>query len=134
MTESGKKKALDVQRLDKWLWAARFFKTRNLAIEAVKGGKVHIDGQRVKPARLLHVGDKVRIRRGLFECTVVVQGFATQRRPAPEASLLYAETEESRSRREELAEQRRLANLRTERGVGRPTKKERRQIQRLTGR
>ena len=134
MAASGNDKLSDSQRLDKWLWAARFFKTRNLAIEAVKGGKVHVDGQRVKPARLLHLGDKLRIRRGPSEFIVVVQGFAAQRRPAPEASQLYAETEESRSRREALAEQRRLANLQTERRMGRPTKKERRQLQRLTGR
>ncbi len=123
----------DSQRLDKWLWAARFFKTRNLAIEAINGGKVQVDGQRVKPARALHRGSEVRIRKGPQEFTVIVQGLAAHRRPASEAVLLYQETEESRARRETLAEQRRLATVRHERGMGRPTKKDRRQLDKITG-
>ena len=134
MTRPTPNQPADSQRLDKWLWAARFFKTRNLAIEAVNGGKVQVNGQRVKPARLLRLGNEVRVRKGPLQFVVIVQGFAAQRRPAAEASLLYAETEESRTIREELAEKRRLTNLQAERGLGRPTKKERRRIQRLTGR
>ncbi len=120
------------QRLDKWLWAARFFKTRNLAIEAIRGGKVQVDGQRVKPARALHPGSEVRIRKGPQEFTVIVQGLAAQRRPASEAVLLYRETEDSRARREALAEQRRLAAVKHARGTGRPTKKDRRQLEKMT--
>ncbi len=123
----------DSQRLDKWLWVARFFKTRNLAIEAINGGKVQVDGQRVKPARALHRGSEVRIRKGPQEFTVIVQGLAAHRRPASEAALLYQETDESRARRETLAEQRRLATVRHERGMGRPTKKDRRQLDKITG-
>ena len=134
MARTSPNQPLNSQRLDKWLWAARFFKTRNLAIAAVNGGKVHVDGLRVKPARLLHLGNEVRVRKGPLEFAVMVQGFAARRRRAAEASLLYAETEESRSRREALAEQRKLARLATDRGSGRPTKKNRRQIHRLTGR
>ena len=121
------------QRLDRWLWVARFFKTRNLAIEAIRGGKVQVDGQRVKPARALHPGSEVRIRKGPHEFTVIVQGLAAQRRPASEAIRLYQETEESRARREAQAEQRRLATVRLERGTGRPTKKDRRQLDKFTG-
>ena len=134
MARTSPNQPLNSQRLDKWLWAARFFKTRNLAIEAVNGGKVHVDGHRVKPARLLRLGNEVRVRKGPLEFAVIVLGFAAQRRPAAEASLLYAETEESRTRRETQAEQRKLASLAADRGSGRPTKKNRRQIQRLTGR
>lgn len=122
------------QRLDKWLWAARFFKTRNLAIAAINGGKVHVDGQRVKPARAVRRGAEIRIHKGSLEITVMVQGLSTQRRPAPEAALLYEETEESRTRRETAAEQRRAAMAYREHGAGRPTKRDRRQLGRLTGR
>ncbi len=122
----------DSQRLDKWLWAARFFKTRNLAIEAINGGKVQVDGQRVKPARALRTGSEVRIRKGPQEFTVIVRGLATQRRPACEAVLLYQETEESRTQREALAEQRRLATAKHERGTGRPTKRDRRRLDKIT--
>ncbi len=124
----------DFQRLDKWLWAARFFKTRNLAIEAINGGKVHVDGQRVKPARSLRRGSEVRIRKGPLEFTVIVHDLCSQRRPASEAALLYQETEESRTRREALAEQRRLAATRHERGAGRPSKKDRRHMDKIFGR
>ncbi len=134
MSKPSRTPPVDSQRLDKWLWAARFFKTRNLAIEAINGGKVQVDGQRVKPARALHRGSEVRIRKGPLEFTVIVQGLAAQRRPASEAVLLYQETEESRTRREALAEQRRLATVvRHERGTGRPTKKDRRQLNKITG-
>ncbi len=132
MAKSSQTQPADSQRLDKWLWAARFFKTRNLAIDAINGGKVQVDGQRVKPARALRPGSEVRIRKGPQEFTVIVQGLAAQRRPASEAALLYRETEESRARREALTEQRRLATVRRERGTGRPTKKDRRQLDKIT--
>ncbi len=122
------------QRLDKWLWAARFFKTRNLAIEAINGGKVHADGQRVKPARAVRPGTEVRVRKGPYEFTVVVRGLSSQRRPASEASQLYEETAASKAGREALAEQRRQEATQRNRGSGRPTKKERRDLSRLSGR
>ena len=73
------------QRLDKWLWAARFFKSRSLAAEAITGGKVHVDGQRVKPARTIRPGSEIRVRRGQVELTITVMGLCPHRRPAPEA-------------------------------------------------
>ena len=79
-------------RIDKWLWAARFFKTRSLAAEAVTGGKIDVNGTRAKPSRIMRLGDKLSIRRGLYEWTVVVKGLAKLRRPAPGAQLLYEET------------------------------------------
>ncbi len=124
----------DCQRLDKWLWAARFYKTRGLAVEAINGGKVHVDGQRVKPARALRQGSEVRIRKGALEFTVIVLGLAKQRRPASEAMGLYRETEESTRRRQALAEERRLAPARQARGSGRPSKRDRRRLGRVFGR
>jgi ribosome-associated heat shock protein Hsp15 len=119
-------------RLDKWLWAARFFKTRGLAVEAINGGKVQVDGHRVKPAKEIRPGMEVRVRIGNVEKVVRVRGLNRQRRPAQEAVLLYEETEGSRARREQQAEQRRLeqASVRA-RDVRRPNKRERRLIQRL---
>jgi ribosome-associated heat shock protein Hsp15 len=120
----------DSLRLDKWLWAARFFKTRGLAVDAISGGKVYLDGQRVKPARPIRVGMELRIRQGDVEKTVVVRGLNTHRRPAKEAVLLYRETDESIAAREQSEELRRSAGIR-ERGTGRPTKRDRRNLQRL---
>ena len=116
------------------MWAARLFKTRNLAAEAINGGKVHVDGQRVKPARLIRPGAEVRVRKGSFEISFVVLGVAKQRRPASEAALLYAETEESRAKREVSAELRRQSALQQPHGRGRPTKRDRRQMERLATR
>ena len=120
----------DSLRLDKWLWAARFFKTRGLAVDAINSGKVQLDGQRVKPARPVRVGMALRIRQGDTEKTVIVRGLNPRRRPAKEAVLLYRETDESIAAREQSEELRRSANLR-ERGTGRPTKRDRRHLQRL---
>ena len=92
-------------RLDKWLWAARFFKTRGLAAEAVEGGKVQVNGDRPKRARLLQLGDEVRIRLGPYEHVVTVQGLSDRRGPASQAAGLYQETEASRSAREALSVQ-----------------------------
>ena len=82
-------------RIDKWLWAARFFKTRSMAAQAVSGGKVHLNGARIKPARIVQKGDELRIRRGEVEFVVIVQDIADRRGPAREAQLLYEETEAS---------------------------------------
>ena len=117
-------------RLDKWLWAARFFKTRSLAKAAIEGGKVHIDDQRVKVSKEISVGTVLQIRQGWDEKVVVVTQLSDQRRGAPEAQLLYTETAESLARREAQAQARKAAG-----GVRypaqRPTKLQRRQIQRF---
>jgi ribosome-associated heat shock protein Hsp15 len=121
-------------RLDKWLWAARFFKTRALAAEAVAGGKVEVNGDRPKRARPLQVGDELRIRLGPYEHIVTVRTLSDRRGPATQAAGLYQETEASRSAREARALQ--LKSLHSLFGPekGRPTKKDRREIERLKGR
>ncbi|MES2825543.1 MAG: S4 domain-containing protein [Pseudomonadota bacterium] len=115
-------------RLDKWLWAARFFKTRSLAKQAIEGGKIHCDGQRVKPSKEISIGITLTIRQDLDEKIIVVIALSDQRRGAPEAALLYAETEASIMEREKRSAERKA-------GLGsfivsdhRPNKKERRQI------
>ncbi len=120
-------------RLDKWLWAARFFKTRSLAAEAINGGKVHLNGARVKPAKTLTVNDHLRIRRGNDEYVVTVQALSTRRGPASQATLLYQETDDSIHRREQQQEMRRLNKMAHPLPTKRPNKKERRQIVRFTG-
>ena len=117
------------QRLDKWLWAARFFKTRQLAITAVSGGKVQVDGQRCKPSRALRPGSRVHIQKGELAWEIEVRALAKQRRPASEAALLYAEDEASRLRRQELARAARENAQHGPRPQGRPTKRDRRQLQ-----
>jgi ribosome-associated heat shock protein Hsp15 len=121
-------------RVDKWLWAARFYKTRSLATEAVEGGKVHVNGDRVKAARPLRTGDRVRIRRGVEELEVVVAGLAEQRGPATAAQTLYEETEASAAKREADTEQRRMLATAAPRLEGRPDKRSRRKIIRFTRR
>jgi ribosome-associated heat shock protein Hsp15 len=118
-------------RLDKWLWAARFFKTRSLACEAINGGKVHVNGERVKPSRKVNPGDQMVIRQGTVEKTVIVAGLSDKRGPAKQAALLYTETEESIARRETEAEQRRLLAASMPQQERRPSKKQRRQIHRF---
>lgn len=125
--------ALTAQRVDKWLWAARFFKTRNLAIEAVTGGKVHVNDERVKPSRQVRVGDTVSISKGVESFVVCVRGLHTQRRPASEASLLYEETEASRAAREQAQEARRQGYLADPQVDHRPNKRDRRHIRRFIG-
>ena len=115
-------------RIDKWVWAARFFKTRSLATHAVAGGKVHLNQQRTKPAKEVHIGDELIIRTGYVERTVIVQGLSKQRGPAKEAVLLYEETPESIERREKEATLRRDAAASHPMNTKRPTKKERRLI------
>ncbi len=119
-------------RLDKWLWAARFFKTRALAGEAVDGGHVHLNGARVKPARAVRPGDELRIRRGEEEFTVSVRQLSERRGPASVARELFEESEASRLARERAAEARRLQRLANPQPSHRPDKKARRQIHRFT--
>lgn len=118
-------------RLDRWLWAARFFKTRGLAAEAVAGGLVHLNGARTKPAKPARVGDRIEVQRGELVTTVVVRGVAEQRRPAPEAALLYEETPESALARAAHQERRREAAAGRFERLGRPTKQDRRTSIRL---
>ena len=120
-------------RIDKWLWAARFFKTRSVAAQAVTGGKVHVNGARIKPARMVQPGDELRIRRGELEFIVIVQGLSGKRRPAKEAQLLYEETEFSVQQREEMRGKKRLEAVNKMYGpMKRPDKRARRQIKSFT--
>jgi len=121
----------DSVRLDKWLWAARFFKTRGLASEAVAGGKVHLNGSRTKPAKPVQVGDALRVRIGPYDWLVTVRAVTERRGPPRDAQLLYDETADGRAARERLAEAHKIAPAPAYRGKGRPTKKQRREIERL---
>lgn len=118
-------------RLDKWLWAARFFKTRSIATEAITGGKVHLNSQRAKPAKDVHIGDEIQVRKGAMEWTVVVQKLNIQRRSATDAQEMYQETAESIEKREQNKQEKQGDAGVRERGTGRPTKRERRDIYRL---
>ncbi len=121
-------------RLDKWLWAARFFKTRSLAAEAVEGSKVHLNGNRAKPGHAVRPGDELKIRRGPYEWVVIVRGVSLQRGSASQAQLLYDETEESKRDREALANELRFQGRIVSEIKGRPAKKARRNILRFTRR
>jgi ribosome-associated heat shock protein Hsp15 len=121
-------------RLDKWLWAARFFKTRSAAAQAVDGGKVDIAGERAKRSRLVQVGETVTIRRPPYEQQIVVRALAEVRGPAAVAATLYEETEQSRETRARLAYQLKNAPTLSFQGSGRPTKRDRREIERLRNR
>ena len=128
-----KSSSLQKVRSDKWLWAARFYRTRSLAKQAIEGGKVHFAGSRVKTSKEISVGDELTIRQGsataMTEKTVVVKDLSVQRGNATLAQNLYEETEESLKRREYFAEQRKLANL--ARPDTKPNKKQRRDLQRF---
>jgi ribosome-associated heat shock protein Hsp15 len=121
----------DKVRLDRWLWAARFFKTRALAAAAVAGGKVHVNGTRAKPAKQLHTGDELRVRVGPYEWLVTVRALSERRGAPREAQLLYDESPEGRAARERLAEAHKIAPAPTYQGKGRPTKKDRRDLELL---
>ena len=116
-------------RIDKWLWAARFFKTRSQATEAVVGGKVELNGARAKPAKEVKVGDELRIRLGPYEHRVVIRGLSDKRGPATVAQALYAETPESIAARQKLRDDHRMAPaMFVYEEKGRPTKKDRRAL------
>jgi ribosome-associated heat shock protein Hsp15 len=121
----------DSVRLDRWLWAARFFRTRALASAAVGGGKVQVNGARAKPAKQLQIGDSLRVRVGPYDWLVTVRALTERRGSAKDALLLYDESPAGRAARERLAEAHRIAPAPTYQGKGRPTKKERRELQRL---
>ena len=120
-------------RLDKWLWAARFFKTRGLATDAVDGGKVRVDGDRAKPAKEVKIGMLISIRNKDFEIECEVTGLNNIRRGAPEAALLYAETEASKQKRDNAKITHEADHAVRERGAGRPTKRQQRAIKKFTG-
>lgn len=129
-TNSPAAKTLDKLRLDKWLWAARFYKTRAIAKQAIEGGKVQCEGARSKPSKEIMVGAVINLRQGFDEKTVVVKALSEQRRGAPEAQALYEETEESIERRLNLAEQRK-AQPKHWPSPSRPNKRDRRLIHRF---
>ena len=120
-------------RLDKWLWAARFYKTRSLATDAIDGGKIHVDGDRVKPAKEVREGQVIQIRRKELDMEVVVKALSVTRRGAPEAALLYEETSESAAKRANEAVTKEADHAKRERGAGRPTKRQLRDIKKFTG-
>lgn len=125
-------KVMESMRIDKWLWAARFYKTRALAVEEIDKGRVLVDNQAVKPAREVRAGDLITVRQGVVIRSVQIKGLSQQRGPAPVAQQLYEETEASRLAREAAAEQRRLAAepaLSIEQG--RPTKRDRREMEKV---
>jgi len=121
-------------RLDKWLWAARFYKTRALAVDAIDAGRIEVNGERSKRARLVQAGDRIRIRMGPYEHIVTVKGVSERRGPAPVAAKLYEEDAESRKQREVMAAHVKAMNANTGYESGRPTKKDRRDIAKIRGR
>ena len=118
-------------RIDKWLWAARFYKTRGLSAEAIDSGKIEVNGERAKRARLVQAGDRIRIRSGPYEHIVLVKDVSERRGSAPIAQALYEEDAESRKAREAMAAHVRAMNAGTWNDSGRPTKKDRRDIERM---
>jgi ribosome-associated heat shock protein Hsp15 len=120
-------------RLDKWLWAARFFKTRSLAADAVDSGKVRVDGDRAKPAKEVKIGALIHIRNKDVEIECEVTGLSNIRRGAPEAALLYVETDASKAKRENAKLTKVDETGIRERGAGRPTKRQAREIKKFTG-
>ena len=120
-------------RVDKWLWAARFFKTRAQAADAIAGGKVEVNGHKPKAAKTVAPGDRLRVRLGPFEHLLTVRGVSERRGPAKEAVLLYEEDAAGRARRERLAEQHRIAATAFAHGEGKPSRQERDAVRRLKG-
>jgi ribosome-associated heat shock protein Hsp15 len=121
----------DCQRLDKWLWHVRFYKTRSLASAAIRGGKAQLNGERVKAAHLVRIGDHVSVALQGIVAEFLVRGLPTRRGPATEAQAHYAETQQSVQRRSELREQQRLAQLSRPHSEGRPDKRDRRRLMKL---
>ena len=126
-----KEKPVEAVRLDKWLWAARIYKTRALAREMIEGGKVHYNGQRSKPGQVVELNATLMLRQGTDERTIVVKGITEQRRPASEAVALYEETAESIEKREKVALARKMNALTMPHPDRRPDKKERRDLMRF---
>ena len=122
----------DKVRLDRWLWAARFYKTRSQAAEAVSGGKVHVNDERAKRAKMIGAGDRVRVRHGPYEFLLTVTALGERRGSAKEAAKLYVEDPEGLAARTKLSEQLRVAPPPMFEGKGRPTKRDRRELERLT--
>ena len=120
-------------RLDKWLWAARFYKTRSMAADAVSGGKVRVNGDRAKSAKEVQLGMTIQITNKEFEMVVEVTGLSNARRSAPEAVMLYKETKESKTKRENLKATNAAEHALRERGASRPTKRQLRDIAKFTG-
>lgn len=134
MISSAIKSEADIKsRLDKWLWAARFFKTRSIATTAIDTGKVHVDGDRIKPAKEVQIGQLIHIRNKDFEIEISVLALSNIRKGAPEAALLFAETPASKAKRENAKVTGEGAQAQRERGAGRPTKRQQRDIKRFTG-
>ncbi|MGD8640015.1 MAG: S4 domain-containing protein [Gammaproteobacteria bacterium] len=125
--------SLQSVRIDKWLWAARFYKTRSLASDAVKTGKVLVNGDKIKPSKEIAAGDTLTVKQAFFSRTIVVQSLSNRRGPAPVAATLYEETPESISNRDRLKEIKQAQPAVRRSGQGRPTKRERRQIISFTG-
>jgi ribosome-associated heat shock protein Hsp15 len=123
----------DAVRLDKWLWAARIFKTRAYASQAIGAGQVEVNGAKAKRAKILHLGDKVRIRKSPFEFRLTVRALSDRRGRAAQAALLYEEDPAGKAARERLAQQLRIAPPPAYEGKGRPTKRDRRELERLHG-
>ena len=123
-----KEKSSEEVRLDKWLWAARFYKTRAIAREMIEGGKVHYNGQRSKPGKIVELNAELTLRQGNDERTMVVAGITAQRRPASEAQQLYHETDASIEKREKMAQARKMNALTMPHPDRRPDKKERRDL------
>ncbi len=119
-------------RLDKWLWAARFYKTRSIAADAISGGKVRVNGDRAKSAKEVQLGMNIQITNKEYEMVIEVTGLSNVRRGAPEAAMLYKETKESKTKRENLKATRSAEHALRERGAGRPTKRQLRDIAKFT--
>ena len=120
-------------RIDKWLWAARFYKTRNIAAAAVNGGKVHVNGQRVKPSRQIQIGDTLEITRGQFHAVIDINALSEIRGPAKQAHMLYEESQDSIKERELKIQQRKLLNASMPQSKRKPDKRQRRQIRKVSG-
>ena len=121
----------DSMRIDKWLWAARFYKTRSLAVAAINGGKVHLNGSRIKPSRRLDTGDQLSIQKGPYRFLITVQRLSAQRRPAGEARTLYSESGESANERHELYRERKMQGHSARQRERRPDKHTRRKLREL---